>query len=165
VVLVVVVPTFPPDFVLRWINNGVPQCAVNMAITKHNICFVVMAIGRKLGIETIYREPRTSLAAPGHQIYPYLLGDLEINGPDQAWCADITYVPMAQGFLYLVAVMEWWSRYVLAWRLSNTLESAVCVEAWEAALQSGRQAPLISNTDQGRSSPRRCLSTRWNRRA
>jgi putative transposase len=75
--------------------------------------------------------------------------DLEITGPDQAWCADITYVPMAQGFLYLVAVMDWWSRYVLAWRLSNTLESAFCVEAWEAALQSGRQAPLIANTDQG----------------
>jgi putative transposase len=102
-----------------------------------------------MGVEAIYRKPRISLPGPGHQIYPYLLADLDINGPDQVWCADITYVPMAQGFMYLVAVMDWWSRYVLAWRLSNTLESAFCVEAWEAALQGGHRAPLISNTDQG----------------
>jgi len=102
-----------------------------------------------MGIEAIYRKPRMSLPGPGHQIYPYLLAGLDINGPDQVWCADITYVPMAQVFMYLVAVMDWWSRYVLAWRLSNTLESAFCVEAWEAALQGGHRAPLISNTDQG----------------
>jgi transposase InsO family protein len=91
-------------------------------------------------------EPKPEL---GHQIYPYLLRDLEVTGPDQVWCSDITYVPMATGFLYLVAVMDWWSRYVLGWRLSNTMEAAFCVEAWEAALRAGRQAPLISNTDQG----------------
>ena len=109
----------------------------------------VVRLLRLMGIEAIYCKPRTSLPRPGHQIYPYLLADLDINGPNQVWCLDITYVPMAQGFMYLVAVMDWWSRYVLAWRLSNTLESAFCVEAWEAALQVGRQAPLICNTDQG----------------
>lgn len=102
-----------------------------------------------MGIEAIYARPKTSVAAPGHQIYPYLLKGLEVTGADQVWCADITYVPMACGFMYLVAVMDWWSRYVLAWRLSNTLESAFCVDAWEAALRAGRRAPLISNTDQG----------------
>jgi putative transposase len=102
-----------------------------------------------MGIEAIYAKPRTSLPEPGHQIYPYLLRDLAVTGPDQVWCSDITYVPMATGFMYLVAVMDWWSRYVLGWRLSNTLEAAFCVDAWEAALRAGRQAPLISNTDQG----------------
>jgi putative transposase len=102
-----------------------------------------------MGIEAIYAKPKASLPEPGHQIYPYLLRGLEVTGPDQVWCSDITYVPMATGFLYLVAVMDWWSRYVLGWRLSNTMEAAFCVDAWEAALRAGRQAPLISNTDQG----------------
>jgi putative transposase len=109
----------------------------------------VVRLLRLMGIEAIYAKPKTSLPAPGHQIYPYLLRDLTVTGPDQVWCADITYVPMARGFMYLVAVMDWWSRYVLGWRLSNTLEAAFCVDAWEAALRAGRQAPLISNTDQG----------------
>ncbi len=104
---------------------------------------------RLMGIEAIYAKPRTSLPEPGHQIYPYLLRDLAVTGPDQVWCSDITYVPMAYGFMYLVAIMDWWSRYVLGWRLSNTLETAFCVDAWEAALRAGRQALLISNTDQG----------------
>jgi putative transposase len=109
----------------------------------------VVRLLRLMGIEAIYAKPRMSLPEPGHQIYPYLLRDLEITGPDQVWCLDITYVPMARGFMYLVAVMDWWSRYVLGWRLSNTMEAAFCVDAWEAALRVGRQAPLISNTDQG----------------
>ena len=109
----------------------------------------VVRLLRLMGIEAIYAKPRTSQPEPGHQIYPYLLRDLEVTGPDQVWCSDITYVPMATGFMYLVAVMDWWSRYVLGWRLSNTLEAAFCVDAWEAALRVGRQAPLISNTDQG----------------
>ena len=109
----------------------------------------VVRLLRLMGIEAIYAKPKTSLPMPGHQIYPYLLRDLVVTGPDQVWCADITYVPMARGFMYLVAVMDWWSRYVLGWRLSNTLEAAFCVDAWEAALRAGRQAPLISNTDQG----------------
>jgi len=109
----------------------------------------VVRLLRLMGIEAIYAKPRTSLPEPGHQIYPYLLRDLAVTGPDQVWCSDITYRPMAAGFMYLVAVMDWWSRYVLGWRLSNTLEAAFCVDAWEAALRAGRQAPLISNTDQG----------------
>jgi putative transposase len=109
----------------------------------------VVRLLRLMGIEAIYAKPNTSVPAPGHQIYPYLLRGLEVTGPDQVWCADITYVPMARGFMYLVAVMDWWSRYVLGWRLSNTLEAAFCVDAWEAALRAGRQPPLISNTDQG----------------
>lgn len=101
-----------------------------------------------MGVEAVY--PRRALSQPGagHQIYPYLLTDLEISGPDQVWCSDITYVPMAYGFMYLVAVMDWWSRYVVGWELSNSLDSEFCIRAWTSALASGRQ-PLISNTDQG----------------
>ncbi len=109
----------------------------------------VVRLLRLMGIEAIYAKPKLSQPEFGHQIYPYLLRDLEVTGPDQVWCSDITYVPMATGFMYLVAVMDWWSRYVLGWRLSNTMETAFCVDAWEAALRVGRQAPLISNTDQG----------------
>ena len=102
-----------------------------------------------MGIQAIYPKPNLSQPGADHVRYPYLLADVDINGPDQVWCADITYVPMANGFMYLVAVMDWWSRYVLAWKLSNTLEAQFCVEAWEEALRTGRGTPLISNTDQG----------------
>ena len=83
-----------------------------------------------MGVEVAY--PKRSLSQPGegHRIYPYLLEGLEISGPDQVWCSDITYVPMAYGFMYLVAVMDWWSRYVLAWELSNSLDSEFCIRAW-----------------------------------
>ena len=101
-----------------------------------------------MGVQAIYPKRSLSLAIEGHRIYPYLLEGLEISGPDQVWCADITYVPMAYGFLYLVAIMDWWSRYVLAWELSNSLESEFCIRAWTRALEAGR-VPLISNTDQG----------------
>jgi putative transposase len=109
----------------------------------------VVRLLRRMGLEALY--PRRSLSQPGagHIIYPYLLKDLAVTGPDQVWCSDITYVPMAYGFMYLVAVMDWWSRYVLAWGLSNTLEADFCIRAWEQALGRGRRAPLISNTDQG----------------
>jgi putative transposase len=102
-----------------------------------------------MGIEAIY--PRRKINGPGeaHEIYPYLLKGLEISGPNQVWCSDITYVPMAYGFMYLVAVMDWWSRYVLAWELSNTMETEFCIRAWERALEHAGCAPLISNTDQG----------------
>jgi putative transposase len=102
-----------------------------------------------MGVEAIYPKPSTSQPGAAHRIYPYLLRRREITGPDQVWCADITYVPMQQGFMYLVAVMDWWSRYVLSWELSNTLDAEFCVRAWGKALAAGRQAPLISNTDQG----------------
>ncbi len=104
---------------------------------------------RVMDLEAIYPKPGTSQPQPGHQIYPYLLRRKAITGPDQVWCADITYLPMRHGFMYLMAVMDWWSRFVLAWELSNTLEAAFCVQAWQLALARGRQAPLISNTDQG----------------
>ena len=102
---------------------------------------------RLMGLEAIYRRPRTSQPAPGHRVYPYLLKGLEINRVNQVWATDITYIPMARGFLYLVAVMDWHSRYVLAWRLSNTMEVDFCVAALEEALGKGR--PEIFNTDQG----------------
>ena len=100
-----------------------------------------------MGLKAIYRRPRTSMPAPGNKIYPYLLNSLEITRPNQVWAADITYIPMAHGFLYLVAIMDWYSRYVLAWRLSNTLDADFCVEALKEALRKGR--PEIFNTDQG----------------
>jgi putative transposase len=100
-----------------------------------------------MGLWAIYRRPRTSKPAPGNKIYPYLLNGMEITRPNQVWCADVTYIPMAHGFLYLVVIMDWYSRYVLSWRLSNTLDADFCVEALEEALLKGR--PDIFNTDQG----------------
>jgi putative transposase len=100
-----------------------------------------------MGIEAIYPKRRTSQPGPGHKIYPYLLRGLAVTRPDQVWAADITYVPLAHGFMYLVAVMDWYSRYVLSWQLSNSLEGSFCVEALDAALACGR--PEIFNTDQG----------------
>ena len=100
-----------------------------------------------MDLEAIYRRPNTSKPAPGHKVYPYLLRGLEINRINQVWATDITYIPMARGFLYLVAIMDWHSRYVLAWRLSNTLDVDFGVEALEEALRQGK--PEIFNTDQG----------------
>jgi putative transposase len=109
----------------------------------------VVRLLRRMGIEAIHPKSRTSTPSAGHRIYPYLLKGLEIQGPDEVWCADITCIPLRQGFMYLVAVMDWWSRCVLAWEISNTLESDFCVRAWERALAQGRRVPDISNTDQG----------------
>jgi putative transposase len=102
-----------------------------------------------LGLEAIYPKAGTSRPGPGHERYPYLLRGKAITGPDQVWCADITYIPMRCGFMYLMAVMDWWSRYVLSWELSNTLEAGFCVQAWELALARGNRPPRIANTDQG----------------
>lgn len=108
----------------------------------------VRRLMRLMGLMPIYRAPRTSVPAKGHKTYPYLLRGLEIARPNQVWCADITYIPLAKGFLYLVAIMDWWSRAVLAWRLSNTLDTGFCVEALDEAIGNyGR--PEIFNTDQG----------------
>ena len=107
----------------------------------------VRRLMRRMGLEALYRKPRTSRSHPDHAVYPYLLGDLTIDRPNQVWCADITYIPMAAGFLYLVAVMDWASRHVLAWRLSNTMDGDFCIEALEAALRTA--TPGIFNTDQG----------------
>jgi putative transposase len=103
---------------------------------------------RLMGIEAVYPKPKTSRPYPGHKIYPYLLRNLTIDRPNQVWAADITYVPMDRGFMYLVAVMDWYSRKILSWRVSNTMESDFCVEALKEAL--GRYGcPEIFNTDQG----------------
>ena len=103
---------------------------------------------RLMGLQAIYRAPRTSDPHPEHRVYPYLLKDMSINRSNQVWCADITYIPVCRGFLYLVAVMDWASRHVLAWRLSNTLDAGFCVEALDEALTRHGQ-PEIFNTDQG----------------
>jgi putative transposase len=100
-----------------------------------------------MGLQAIYPKPKTTRSDQEHRIYPYLLRNLEINKPDQVWSADITYVPMQHGFMYLVAIMDWFSRYVLAWQLSNTLDGYFCLEALQQALAFG--TPMIFNTDQG----------------
>ena len=103
---------------------------------------------RLMGLQAIWRAPRTSAPHPEHRVYPYLLRGLAIERPNHVWCADITYIPVQRGFLYLVAIMDWPSRYVLAWRLSNTLDAGFCTEALEEAL-ARYGAPEIFNTDQG----------------
>ena len=107
----------------------------------------VRRLMRLVGLKAIYRRPRTSKPAPGHKTYPYLLSGMKITRPNQVWAADITYIPMARGFLYLVTIIDWYSRYVLSWRLSNTLDAGFCVEALKEALRKGK--PEIFNTDQG----------------
>lgn len=103
---------------------------------------------RIMGIEAVYPKPRTTRPDQRHEIYPYLLRNLEITCPNHVWSTDITYIPMAHGFVYLTAVIDWYSRYILSWRLSNTLEKSFCIEALEAALATGCK-PEIFNTDQG----------------
>ena len=107
----------------------------------------IQRLMHKMGLQAIYPKPRTSQPAPQHQVYPYLLRDLAITQPNQVWCADITYVPLVQGFMYLVAIMDWFSRYVIAWALSNSLESHFCVHTLQQALE--QTQPEIFNTDQG----------------
>ena len=106
----------------------------------------VRRLMRAMGLEAIYPRPRTSVAGKGHKVYPYLLRGVAIERPDQVWSTDITYVPMATGFMYLAAVIDWFSRYVIAWRLSNTLDGSFCTEMLEEALSRGR--PGVFNTDQ-----------------
>jgi putative transposase len=102
---------------------------------------------RRLGLEAIYPHPPTSTPAPGHRIYPYLLRGVPITHADQVWSSDITYIRLTQGWVYLVAILDWYSRYVLAWEVSNTLDSAFCVSALDRALAATQ--PSIFNTDQG----------------
>jgi putative transposase len=108
----------------------------------------VTTLMRRMGIEAVYCRPNTSKPAPGHKIYPYLLRGLTIDHPNQVWATDITYIPMARGFVYLCAVMDWFARRILAWRLSITMEADFCVEALEEAL-ARHDRPQIFNTDQG----------------
>lgn len=119
--------------------NNERQYAVN---TKR-----VARLMRKMGLQALYPRPRTSIPDRQHKKYPYLLRGLDIDRPNQVWAADITYVPLPHGFMYLVAIMDWFSRFVLAWQLSNTLDGGFCLEALRRALRDGQ--PDIFNTDQG----------------
>jgi putative transposase len=107
----------------------------------------VQRLMRVMGLEAIYPKPRTTRRCAEHKIYPYLLRNVEVQRPDHVWSSDITYIPLRGGYIYLTAVMDWYSRYVLSWRLSNSLEGTFCVEALEEALTRGQ--PEIFNTDQG----------------
>jgi putative transposase len=108
----------------------------------------VRRLMRLMGLQAIYQTPKTSLPHPQHKVYPYLIKDLNINRPNQAWCSDITYIPIKRGFLYLVAIMDWYSKKVLSWRISNTLDTEFCVQALKEAI-SLYGIPDIFNTDQG----------------
>jgi len=108
----------------------------------------VKTLMQRMGVEALYRRPRTTKPAPGHKIFPYLLRGLEIARPNQVWAMDITYIPMAKGFVYLAVVLDWFSRRVLSWKLSITMEAAFCVETLEEALAKHGK-PEIFNTDQG----------------
>ena len=107
----------------------------------------IQRLMRIMGIEALYPKPKLSKAHPEHKVYPYLLREVKITAPNQVWSSDITYVPMPDGLMYLVAVIDWYSRYVLAWQFSNTLDGYFCLDALEEALAQGR--PHIFNTDQG----------------
>ena len=127
---------------------------------------VTLEVGRKrmqrlmriLGVEALYPKPNLSRPAPGHQIYPYLLRGVSIERPNQVWSTDITYLPMPGGFLYLVAVMDWFSRFVLSWELSNTVETGFCLAALDDAFRFGQ--PEIWSSDQGANLP---LPSFWRR--
>ncbi len=142
---------------MRWIDEqytrtpfyGWPRMTAYLreqrgALVNHKRVQRLMQI---MGLQAIYPKPRTTVAAPEHRIYPYLLRGVTIEQADQVWSADITYIPMVQGFMYLVAILDWFSRYVVAWQLSNTLDGRFCREALESALQQSK--PGIFNTDQG----------------
>ena len=107
----------------------------------------VQRLMRTMGLEAIYPKPRLSAAGKGHKVYPYLLRGVKVERPDQVWSTDITYVPLPGGFMYLAAVIDWYSRYVIAWRLSNPLDGSFCLEMLEESLRSGK--PEVFNTDQG----------------
>ncbi len=134
---------------LKWPFYGSRRLCVELQQRGHSVNRKrVQRLMRKMGLRAIYPKLRTSHPGKGHKIYPYLLRDLRIDHPNQVWASDICYIPMAKGFMYLTAIIDWYSRRVLAWRVSNTLETAACVEALEEALLH-YGAPEIFNTDQG----------------
>ena len=122
---------------------GSRRMAVTLKVNRKRM----QRLMRILGIEALYPKPNLSRPAPGHQIFPYLLRDVEIVSANQVWSTDITYIPMRGGFLYLVAVIDWFSRFVLSWELSNTMETGFCLAALDAAFRYGK--PDIFNSDQG----------------
>ena len=131
-------PFFGSRQMVRWLRRR------GLRISRKRIARLM----RKMGLSAIYQKPNTSKPFPGHKIYPYLLKGMTIDAVNQVWCADVCYIPMRRGFLYLVAIMDWHSRKVLSWRLSNTLEADFCVAALREALTQYR-TPAIFNTDQG----------------
>ena len=127
---------------------GVPKMTAYLKRLGHEVGEKrVRRLMRQMGLIAIYPKPKTSKKHPEHKIYPYLLRNVEVTRPNQVWAADITYIRLLCGFAYLVAIIDWFSRYVVAWRLSNTLEAAFCIECLEEALEYG--CPEIFNTDQG----------------
>jgi putative transposase len=122
----------------------------------------VRRLMRLMGLKAIYRRPRTSNPASGNKIYPYLLNGVAITRPNQVWAADITYIPMQHGFLYLVAIIDWYSRYVLSWRLSNTLDTDFCVEALQEAFEHGK--PEIFNPTRAVNLRPQYLLVNWSRK-
>lgn len=133
----------------RWPFLGVRQMRDYLVLLGYGVGRKrVRRLMRLMGLEPIYQKPRTSVPHPEHKRYPYLLRDLAITRPCQVWSSDITYIPMRKGFLYLVAIMDWYSRKVLSWRLSNTMDADFCVSALEEALAKYGK-PDIFNTDQG----------------
>lgn len=116
-----------------------------LKVNRKRVC----RLRREMGQESIYPRPRTSIADEAHRKYPYLLRDLEITAPSQVWCSDITYVPMPDGHAYLCAVMDWFSRKVLGWAVSNTMDTTLCLRALDDALANAGCVPQIFNTDQG----------------
>ena len=139
---------------LKWPFYGSRKMAEELGVNRKR----VQRLMRRMGLEAIYPKRRTTWPAAGHRIYPYLLRDIEVSRPDQVWATDITYVPMRHGFLYLMAIMDWFSRYVVAWRLSNTLDGTFCLEALGDALRQGR--PEIFNSDQGSQFTARAFTAR-----
>ena len=133
-----------PEFGARRMSQWLLREGVEEATRRR-----VAQVMKGMGLAAVYRRPRTSPRAPGAQIHPYLLRDRKVEVADEAWCADVTYIPMARGFAYLVAVMDWKTRAVLSWKLSNTLDGTFCVEALREALETAGRAPEIFNTDQG----------------
>ena len=131
-------PFFGSRMMTAWLNRQAAQPVNRKRVQR---------LMRMMGIEAIYPKPRTTRRQAEHRVFPYLLRDLEIRRKDHVWSTDITYVPLRHGFMYLVAVMDWHTRYILSWRLSNSLEGSFCVTALEEALR--RSTPEIFNTDQG----------------
>jgi putative transposase len=131
------------ELYVEWPFMGSRQLADQLSVNRKR----VQRLMRRMGIEAIYPKPRTTRRGRGHKIYPYLLRNLEVVRVNQVWSSDITYVPLQSGFMYLTVVLDWYSRYVLSWRLSNTLDGDFCLQALEEALPHG--PPEIFNTDQG----------------
>lgn len=132
----------------RWPFYGVRRMRAHLTARGHRVNVKrVRRLLRAMGLEAIYPKPRLSAPGPDHRVYPYLLRDVPIERPNQVWATDITYIRLSRGFVYLVAILDWFSRYVLSWELSNTLEAGFCVRALQRAL--ARACPQIANTDQG----------------